>query len=92
MNKIILFTLNGCPHCESLKNRLINDSILFAELDIDENPEIWKQVVDEIEHELLPTTLITNTDTDDGFIYVPSIDYETEDEIFNIIKNTVKRG
>lgn len=91
MNKIILFTLKGCPHCVSLKNRLIDASIPFIELDVDDNPEIWAEVVNEINEELLPTTLITNTESEDGFIYVPSIDYETEDEIFHIIQNKIKR-
>jgi glutaredoxin len=92
MIKIILFTLDGCPHCISLKNRLINDSIPFIELDVDENPEIWGEVIEEIKHDFLPTTLITNIETEEGLIFVPTIDYQTEDEIFEIIRNTHKRG
>lgn len=83
---IILFTLDGCSHCESLKNRLNELTIPYNELEINENPEIWDEVVKQIKHELLPTVFIVNRDNDEGLIFIPSIDYETEDEIVEIIK------
>lgn len=84
---IILFTLDGCSHCSSLKKRLNDLSIPFNEIEINKNPEIWETVVKEIKHEYLPTTFIINRDYDEGLVFIPSIDYETEDEIVEIIKN-----
>lgn len=86
MKKIVLFTLYDCIYCVSLKHRLIDLSIEFTEIEINENPEIWEAVVNEIKHELLPTVLIF-TIKDEAIIYIPSIDYQTEDEIVDIIVN-----
>lgn len=89
MKRIIIFTMKGCPFCENLKKRLTGASIRFIEMDIDEYSDIWKELVKEIQHEYLPTTIITDDEIDEGYVFVPTIDYQTEDEIFEIIKSHV---
>jgi len=85
MPKVFIFTLNGCIHCSSLKNRLDRISIPYIDLEITDNKDLWDEVVKQIKHEFLPTTFITPEGSDTGDIYIPSIDYETEDEIVDII-------
>lgn len=89
---IIVFTLNGCGHCSSLKNRLNEISIPFQEVEINQNRQIWDQVVSQTGHNLLPTVFIKTEGTEVGPIYIPSRDYESEDEIVEILKKFVEEG
>jgi glutaredoxin len=89
---IIVFTLNGCGHCGSLKKRLGEISIPFQEVEINQNRQIWDQVVSQTGHNLLPTVFIRTEGTDVGPIYIPSRDYETEDEIVEILKKHTEEG
>ena len=88
-NKIILFTLSDCIYCSSLKNRLDDLSISYNEIDVDLNPEIWDKVVEQTGEDSTPTTFIIREDNDVGLVFVPGIDYQTEDEIVEIIKTYV---
>ena len=47
MNNIIVFTLNGCGHCVELKKSLNELEIDYSEISIDDNEEIWNQVVNQ---------------------------------------------
>jgi glutaredoxin len=85
-NKIIIFTLNGCEYCLSLKQRLNELSIPFNEIDVDNSNEIWEQVVDEIGDDYVPVTLVYD-DNEDGVFIVPDRDYKTEDELIKIIQS-----
>lgn len=86
-NNIVLFTLNGCDHCVNLKKRLSKLSIPYKEIETTENEVLWDKIVEETGHDLLPTTLIMNDENDESFIYIPGVDYQTEDEIVEIIKS-----
>ena len=57
-NKIIVFTLNRCVHCNELKKQLIKENIDFTELEIDENKKIWNSVVEQTGHNSLPTVFV----------------------------------
>lgn len=85
-NTIILFTLNGCNHCVSLKNRLNLSNIPYQDIEITQNKKIWDQVVNQTGHNVLPTIFIKKPDDDNGPVFVPGRDYQNEDEIFEIIK------
>lgn len=86
---VIIFTLNGCHYCDSLKERFTNLSIPYNELDIEKNEELWDKIVDETNSEAVPMILIYDDD-DNGEFLIPGKDYNTEDEIVNIIKIKIK--
>jgi hypothetical protein len=88
-NTIIVFTLNGCIHCNSLKQRLKKLSIPYIDVEITKNENIWNQVVEQTGHDSIPTIFIKKKNTDDGPVYVPGRDYESEDEIVEIIKKYI---
>lgn len=88
--KIYIFTMVGCPHCSSLKKRLKEIQIPFVDVDIDENNKLWDDVVSQIGYDYVPTIYITQEGDGDGDVYVPSVDYEDEDEIVNILTNKFK--
>jgi glutaredoxin len=85
-NKIIVFTLDGCHHCATLKEELNRLSIPFTEIEVNHNPTIWDQVVKQTNNEYLPTVFIQKDNTNVGPVYVPDKDFETQDELIEIIK------
>jgi glutaredoxin len=89
MNTIVVFTLNGCTHCSKLKKRLDDLSIKFLEIEIGQNKEIWENVVQQTGKNVLPTVFIKKENSDDGPVYVPGRDYQSEDEIVEIIKSYI---
>lgn len=89
MNSIIIFTLDGCGHCKNLKIRLSEIEIPFTEIEISINEHIWNQVIEQTGHNVLPTVFIKKDNSDDGLVYIPGRDYQSEDEIVEIIKTFV---
>ena len=87
MDKLLIFTLDGCYHCSSLKKRLDDINITYKEVEVGQNPEIWGEIVKLVKYEFLPTILVSPENSENGHIYVPSVNYQTEDEIVEIIKN-----
>ena len=85
-NNIIIFTMKGCPACADLKSGLIENNIPYKELPIHENRYIWNQVVKQTGLRNLPTIFIQEPDTDMGPIYIPGRDFETKEQIIDIIK------
>ena len=74
-------------NCKNLKNRLTELTIPFIDVEIGENQKLWDQVVEQTGHNVLPTVFIKKENTDEGPVYVPGRDYQTEDEIVEILKN-----
>jgi len=88
--KIIVFSLFGCPYCVNLKNKLKELSIDFVDIDVEKNPEIWDQVVLQTNENVLPTIFIQHSDSNEGEVYIPGINYEEEDEIIEILKKVIE--
>lgn len=86
MNEIIVFTLDGCGHCDSLKSELRVQDIQFTEIEIGLNQKIWNQVVEQTGHNVLPTVFIKKENTETGPVYVPDRDFKSVDEIVTILK------
>ena len=86
-NSIVIFSLNGCSHCKNLKNRLTELEIPFIDVEIGQNQKLWDKVVEQTGHNVLPTVFIKQENTEDGPVYIPGRDYQTEDEIVEILKN-----
>lgn len=86
MNEIIVFTLNGCGHCVTLKEVLNKNQVPYTELEINVNRAIWNQVVLQTGKNILPTVFIKKEDTDDGPVFVPGRDFEGPEELYEKIK------
>lgn len=89
-NQVIIFTLEGCYYCMTLKNELVNLSIPFLEIEVNSNSQLWEQVVEQTGHDLLPTIFIKKENTDTGPIYIPGKDFESQTEIIDIILEHMK--
>lgn len=86
MNEIIIFSLNGCSHCKSLKEYLNEKSIPFTDLEINANRPIWSQVVAQTGQNILPTVFVKKEGTDDGPVFVPGRDFKGPEDLHEKIK------
>lgn len=85
-NQIFIFSLTGCGHCRTLKEKLNELSIPFTDLEINSYREIWDQVVKQTGLNILPTVFIKKGNTDDGPVFVPSRDFTSQEELLEKIK------
>jgi len=88
-NKLLLFTLNGCGHCTTLKTKLKETSIPFTEIEITANEKLWKQVVKQTKMDFLPTFFIKQDNMDSGPVFCPTRDFNNEEEALEIIKKYI---
>lgn len=89
LDNIILFTLNGCHHCKTLKKSLQKHDIQFYEIEITNNEKIWDQVVNQTGHNSLPTIFVRKENTDDGLVYVAGVDFMSDEEGIKLIKQHI---
>jgi glutaredoxin len=89
-NKLLVFTLDTCGHCKTLKERLINESIPFTEIEVNANKNLWNQVVTQSKNEYLPTFFIKKEGSDTGPIFCPEKDFKNDDQAIEIIKKYIE--
>jgi glutaredoxin len=88
-NTILIFTLNGCSHCTTLKNALTEQSISYSEIEIGQNQKVWNQIVEQTGHNTLPTVFIKKEGIDDGPVFIAGVDFQNTQEGVEIIKKYV---
>ena len=94
MDKIlIVFTMKGCPYCDMMKEKLVNENITFFERDIDEHKDEYDIFVEVTENEYVPSFMIIETDQDKpkSHLFAPERDYNEIDEGVEIIKEHFKK-
>ena len=91
MDKIvILFTMDGCPFCSIMKEKLTESNINFYERDIDEHKDEYDMFVEITENDYVPAFMIIEGGEDKEPItslYAPERDFNDLDEGIEIIKN-----
>lgn len=88
--KVIVFSLNGCGHCQTLKARLNELTIPYQDIEINKNRTIWDQVVSQTGHNVLPTIFIQKDEDGNGPIYLPGKDFFETEEAIKIINEHLK--
>jgi glutaredoxin len=88
-NLIIIFTLQGCSHCVELKKKLKHHLINFNEIEVGDNQQIWDKVVEQTGHNALPTVYVALNGGDDGPVFVPERDYQSQEELIEKLKKYV---
>lgn len=84
--ELTIFTVPFCSYCNRLKKSLDELNIPYLDFDVIENREDWLKIVEKIGIDILPTTYIKETGSEDGMFYIPGKDYQTDVEIVEIIK------
>lgn len=84
--EVIVFSLNGCSHCVSLKRKLKEESIEFTEIEISINESLWEKVVEQTGHNILPTVFVKTENIDTGPVFIPGKDFESPDDLIPKLK------
>lgn len=85
--EVVLFTMNNCEHCNLVKERLLQENIVFYDMDILIHSETWESVVKQIGSDIVPVLIIPDKNQDGvADIFIPNVDFKSVDELVNIIK------
>ena len=79
--EVILFTMEGCPHCTQLKKILNERKISFIEKDVDKNKEIYDNFSKIVKSDYLPAALIGKK------AFIPDQSFKTMDQAGRLIEN-----
>ena len=88
---VVVFTMNGCPFCDMMKNQLNESNVDFIERDIVNHSDEYELFVEATGSEFVPAFMII----EDAFgepkstAYIPDKDYMTIEEGVEIIKKIV---
>jgi glutaredoxin len=76
-------------HCNNLKNKLTEETIEFVNIDIEQNQQLWNSLTSQTKLNFVPQVFIKKEGTNDGPVFVPSRDFNSIDEIVEIIKKYI---
>lgn len=90
---LILFTMEGCPFCEIMKEQLDREEIEFYDRDIaiyEEEYEMFKEITG---NDFVPAFMIVESPDDEPttHLYAPERDFNEIEEGVNIIKEHFSR-
>ena len=85
---VILYTMNGCPFCEMMKEQLKESNIEFYERDIDEHKDEYDMFVEITENDYVPAFMIVESkdETPNSLLFAPERDFNEISEGIDIIK------
>ena len=85
---VVVYTMEGCPHCVDFKKMRKENNIEFVDRDIYEHEEEYEIFSQVVENDYVPAVLVIETDGEkyDSFLYAPDRDYEELTEAIAIIK------
>jgi glutaredoxin len=89
MKQVVVFTMEGCPHCQDFKKILAENNVEYFNRDIHENMEEY-QLFQKVKNDLVPAFMIVDDeDTSKSELFAPDQDYQTLEEALNIIKEKI---
>jgi glutaredoxin len=86
---LILFTMEGCPYCDMMKEQLTESKIPFEVRDIHEHEDEYEMFVEITDNEYVPAFMIVespDTDNHKSYLFAPERDYDEIEEGVAIIK------
>ena len=89
----IIYTMEGCPFCEEIKQKLTENNIEFIDRDINKFEGEYDDFVKITESDFVPALLIIEESIDkvEPFFYVPEKDFDLIDDAVKIIKEHNER-
>ena len=79
--EVIVFSMEGCPHCDNLKQKLTEKEIKFTVKDVDEHEVLYESFSKKVDSEFLPAILIGKK------AFIPDRSFKTIDQAVKIIEN-----
>ena len=78
--EVIVFSMDGCPHCDNLKTKLKENNIQFTEKDVDKHEVLYESFSTKVDSEYLPAILIGKR------AYIPERSFQTIDQAVELIQ------
>jgi glutaredoxin len=89
MKQVVVFTMEGCPHCQEFKKILSENKVEYIDRDIQEHSDEY-QMFSKVKNDLVPAFMIVDgDDTSKSGLFAPDQDYQTLEEALNIIKERI---
>jgi glutaredoxin len=89
MKQVVVFTMDGCPHCQEFKKILSENKVEYVDRDIQEHSDEY-QMFSKVKNDLVPAFMIVDgDDTSKSGLFAPDQDYQTLEEALNIIKERI---
>lgn len=88
---VVVFTMEGCPFCDIMKDKLDEMKLPYLNRDISEHSDEYNLFVEVTGSEFVPAFMIIENikDVTNTKAYVPDRDYKTIDEGVQIIKKVL---
>lgn len=90
MEKVLaLFTMDGCPYCNMMKDKLTELNIPYVDMNIDEHEEEYNMFKKITENDFVPAFMVMIIENDipqQSQCFAPDRDFEGIDEGIDIIK------
>jgi len=85
---VILYTMEGCPYCLIMKDKLNELEIPYVDRDISEYKDEYDMFVEITENDFVPAFMVLeNIDTSpQSYLYAPDKDFDEIDEGIKIIQ------
>lgn len=86
---LILFTMKGCPYCDTMKESLDKLDLKYYIRDIDEHKDEYDAFVEATENEFVPAFMIIEnpkSSKPNSFLFAPERDYHEVEQGVDIIK------
>jgi glutaredoxin len=85
---VILYTMEGCPYCLMMKDKLNELNIPFINRDINKHKDEYDMFVEVTENDYVPSFMVIENVSSDpqSFLYVPERDFNEIDEGVKIIQ------
>jgi glutaredoxin len=89
MKQVVLFTMEGCQHCQEFKKVLSEHNVEFLNRDINEHSDEY-QLFSEVKNDLVPAFMVVDDeDISNSELFAPDQDYQTLEEALDIIKKRI---
>ena len=92
MKAVLLYTMDGCPHCKDFKKMLNENGLDYNERNIKDHEKEYKQFVEATKNEYLPAfTLVELNEGEEPKIKMatPDESFGTLDEALELVKNFI---
>lgn len=94
MKKVILYTMEGCPHCADMKNMLREARIKFSERDIHKYEKEYDLFVEATGNEYIPAFMLMTIDENkkptDVTLMAPDDDFQELKEAVEKVRRYLK--
>jgi len=87
--KLVIYSMKGCPHCETFKQKLKENKIKFINRDIEKYEEEYNLFVEITQNDFVPAFMIVETTDESAELFAPDRDFQEISEAVEIVKEKI---